>query len=252
MEYLLNHLRVKFKHLEVFEEYRDMMLHYEVPEDSSHQQNHHILPRCLFPEEEFNPDNIIALDIKDHQKAHEILARGTEDYKMIQSVMWFEKNSTSLSDEEYDDYLEVVREKSRERMIKYNQNRGPVADETRQRMSESAKNKPRKTCPHCLKHVTTANYVRWHGDNCSKVNKEPRRKWSEKFSGKNNPMHGRRGRKSPHYGRPKSPEHRKNLSGPMSEETKNKLRVPKRKASCRICRMEMSVSMFTRHYRSRH
>ena len=35
---------------------------------------------------------------------------------------------------------------------------------------------------------------------------------SERFSGKNNPMYGKRGELSPHYGKKKSPEHLANLS----------------------------------------
>jgi site-specific DNA-cytosine methylase len=39
-------------------------------------------------------------------------------------------------------------------------------EETRRRLSESRKNYPRLTCPHCNKVADTGNYNRWHGDLC--------------------------------------------------------------------------------------
>jgi len=41
-----------------------------------------------------------------------------------------------------------------------------VSDETKRLMSEAAKNRLVKTCPHCGKSATGCNYSRWHGDNC--------------------------------------------------------------------------------------
>lgn len=37
---------------------------------------------------------------------------------------------------------------------------------TRQKLVESRKHYPRLTCQHCSKTSVTANYNRWHGDNC--------------------------------------------------------------------------------------
>lgn len=46
-------------------------------------------------------------------------------------------------------------------------NKGKVtSDETKAKQRESHKNRPQTNCPHCNKTVTTANYSRWHGDNC--------------------------------------------------------------------------------------
>jgi len=40
------------------------------------------------------------------------------------------------------------------------------SEETRQKLRESRQHYPRLTCPHCSKTMVTANYNRWHGDNC--------------------------------------------------------------------------------------
>ena len=66
---------------------------------------------------------------------------------------------------------------------------------------------------------------------------------SEQMSGEGNPMYGRRGQSSPHYGI-KKPEHSQRMSGEgnpfynqkHSEETLEKLRVPKPLISCVGCR----------------
>jgi len=38
-------------------------------------------------------------------------------------------------------------------------------------LSEKAKNRSKKECPHCSKFVDVSNYARWHGSNCKKADK---------------------------------------------------------------------------------
>lgn len=40
------------------------------------------------------------------------------------------------------------------------------SDLTKKLQSEKAKNREKKTCPHCNMEAGPTNYVRWHGDNC--------------------------------------------------------------------------------------
>jgi hypothetical protein len=42
----------------------------------------------------------------------------------------------------------------------------PRDAETKRKLSEARKNAPKLTCPHCGKQADSANYKRWHGDNC--------------------------------------------------------------------------------------
>jgi group I intron endonuclease len=39
-------------------------------------------------------------------------------------------------------------------------------DSTLTLLKERAKNRPKKVCSHCGKHVDASNFKRWHGDNC--------------------------------------------------------------------------------------
>lgn len=41
-----------------------------------------------------------------------------------------------------------------------------LSEETKAKLSERAKNRVKKECPHCHKHATGSGYSRWHGDNC--------------------------------------------------------------------------------------
>ena len=41
-----------------------------------------------------------------------------------------------------------------------------VSDETRMKLSISAKNKIKQQCPHCKNFFDPVNYKRWHGDKC--------------------------------------------------------------------------------------
>jgi 5-methylcytosine-specific restriction endonuclease McrA len=41
-----------------------------------------------------------------------------------------------------------------------------ATDDLIQRYKDGHKNRARLTCPHCNQNITTANYTRWHGNNC--------------------------------------------------------------------------------------
>jgi len=43
------------------------------------------------------------------------------------------------------------------------------SEETKQKLKESRKHYPRHTCEHCGKTAVTANYNRWHGNNCKLI-----------------------------------------------------------------------------------
>lgn len=81
------------------------------PPKTKYTENHHILPRSIFPEYADNPENIVSLDVLDHLKAHEILAK-TNDPKMI-LAFWFmftysERRYSELSECEKAEHLKKI------------------------------------------------------------------------------------------------------------------------------------------------
>jgi hypothetical protein len=49
-------------------------------------------------------------------------------------------------------------------------NRGKSFDDNhKEKLSKAAKNRPRKTCPHCGKSVIKQMFIRWHGEKCKQA-----------------------------------------------------------------------------------
>lgn len=67
---------------------------------------HHILPRCMFPEEKDNPDNWTWLSFEDHWLAHYLLWKGT-GLPVYAAAFWFicvygiKNRGMSISEEDY-------------------------------------------------------------------------------------------------------------------------------------------------------
>lgn len=97
---------------------------------------HHILPRSLFPEYEYEPDNLVKLSLYDHFVAHYIIAK-TKNPKMLYAFNMMNRTKGSMSDDQLDeaakmyeslkqDFVEVVREQAL--------NRPPMSQKTRQKL----------------------------------------------------------------------------------------------------------------------
>lgn len=167
------------------------------PPKTKHTENHHILPRSLFPEYESCQENIVSLDILDHLEAHEVLAK-TKDPKMIMAF-WImfsssERRNLDLSEDElkakYEEArIEMKRVKSewgKTRVGELNSFFGKRhGDYAKRRISETHKGKklskehaksfgqaqkgvPKRKleCPHCHKMVPYNLINRWHNNNC--------------------------------------------------------------------------------------
>lgn len=170
------------------------------PPKTDHTENHHILPSSLFPEYKDDPNNIVSLDILDHLKAHEILAK-TGDSKMIMAF-WFmfsysERRYSELPESQKTD-LKIKYENARIKMAEVKSAWGKtrkgdlnpmfgkhqtdhakaIASKThknkkldkshRQAISKAHAGKPKKKleCKHCHKLVPVNVIDRWHNDNC--------------------------------------------------------------------------------------
>ena len=167
------------------------------PPKTKHTENHHILPRSLFPEYESCQENIVSLDILDHLEAHEVLAK-TKDPKMIMAF-WImfsssERRNLDLTEDElkakYEEArIEMKRVKSewgKTRVGELNSFFGKTQSEyQKKRASETHKGKklskehaksfgqaqkgvPKRKleCPHCHKMVPYNLINRWHNNNC--------------------------------------------------------------------------------------
>ena len=53
--------------------------------NSKYAENHHILPKSLFPDYEINPENIVRLSYENHYLAHSLLALALDNDKMTQA-----------------------------------------------------------------------------------------------------------------------------------------------------------------------
>lgn len=167
---------------------------------TTHTEKHHILPVSLFPEYENIQENIVSLDILDHLKAHEILAK-TNDHKMLlafwmmftHSERRFSEFSDSVKTELLNKYelarIEMSKAKSDWGKTRtgslnnfFGKTQSPYA---KKRASETHKGKklpkdhieairlahkgvPKRKleCPHCHKLVPCNLINRWHNDNC--------------------------------------------------------------------------------------
>lgn len=167
------------------------------PPKTKHTEEHHILPRSLFPEYANTPENIVSLDILDHLEAHEILAQ-TNEPKMIMAfwIMFSSSKRRNLDLNEHD--LRLKYEEARIEMAKVKSEWGKTrvgelnsffgktqTDLQKKRASETHKGKklssehaksfgqaqkgiPKRKleCPHCHQLVPYNLINRWHNDNC--------------------------------------------------------------------------------------
>ena len=76
---------------------------------------HHILPRCMFPEEKDNPDNWTWLSFEDHWLAHYLLWKAT-DLPVYASAFWFicvygiKNRGMTISNEDYEKLKKDVKQ----------------------------------------------------------------------------------------------------------------------------------------------
>lgn len=167
------------------------------PPKTKHTENHHILPRSLFPEYESCQENIVSLDILDHLEAHEVLAK-TKDPKMIMAFWIMFSSSERRNLDLTEDELKAKYEEARIEMKRVKSEWGKTrvgelnsffgkhhGDYAKRRISETHKGKklskehaksfgqaqkgvPKRKleCPHCHKMVPYNLINRWHNNNC--------------------------------------------------------------------------------------
>ncbi|UYM28822.1 Mob-like putative homing endonuclease [Serratia phage vB_SspM_LC53] len=170
------------------------------PPKTKHTEKHHILPKSLFPEYENTPENIVSLDVLDHLKAHEILAK-TGTHEMILAFwMMFSYSERRYSEmpEKIKNELKSKYELARIEMAKAKSEWGKTrvgklnnffgkhhGEYAKRRASETHKGKklseehtksfgqaqkgiPKRKleCPHCHQMVPYNLINRWHNDNC--------------------------------------------------------------------------------------
>lgn len=133
---------------------------------SSYTESHHIIPKCMNGTDD--KENLVNLTPEEHYVAHQLLVKiHPNNTKLIYAA-----NMMSVSTK----YV-IRNNKSfgwiRKAFIEVEKNK-VFSDETRAKMSESAKRKERIECPHCGKTGLVGNMNRWHFDNCSKHPTNPK------------------------------------------------------------------------------
>lgn len=170
------------------------------PPKTSNTEKHHILPRSLFPEYIDTSENIVKLDVLDHLKAHEILAKTNIDEMIL--AFWFMftysyRRYSDLTQEEKERLLED-KEVARTKMSKVKSAQGKryvgdknpfygkthtaefkaansklhkgkkLSDEHRAaiKRAQTGTPKPKVECPHCKQMVYCHVAQRTHFDKC--------------------------------------------------------------------------------------
>ena len=121
-------------------------------------ESHHVIPKCIGGTDE--KDNLVDLTPEEHYLAHLLLVKiYPTETKLIYAanMMTVGTQYAKRNNKTFGWLRRKLNSVLRERI---------VTQETRKRMSESAKAKERIECPHCNKTGLVGNMNRWHFDNC--------------------------------------------------------------------------------------
>lgn len=123
-------------------------------------ESHHIIPKCIGGNDD--ESNLVDLTPEEHYLAHLLLVKiyPTES-KLVYAanMMTVGTQYAKRNNKTFGWIRRKVIEAERGKI---------VSQETRKRMSESAKNKERVKCPYCDVIGLLGNMNRWHFENCSK------------------------------------------------------------------------------------
>lgn len=176
-------------------------------------ENHHILPKSIYPEFKSEKWNLVRLTSREHFICHILLTKMVENefkIKMIHAAHRFSTSQCKLNDKKFKvssrtyGILKELKSKAQSEFMKKNNpmknpeyrkkcsqpgnkngmfgksgvNKGKTGELSHmfgvKRPDHSEKMKGNKhfpqhrvICPHCGKESNYGNYKRWHGDNCS-------------------------------------------------------------------------------------
>lgn len=128
---------------------------------TTYTESHHIIPKCLNGTNDSS--NLVDLTPEEHYLAHQLLVKMYPDNISLIYAAKMMTISSPKSDRSKNKLFGWLRRKNLEV-----QKTKEFTPETRKRMSESAKRKPKVKCPHCGKEGLEGNMKRWHFDNCPK------------------------------------------------------------------------------------
>lgn len=128
---------------------------------TTYTESHHIIPRCLGGADDAS--NLVDLTPEEHFLAHQLLVKIYKDNISLVYAAKMMTVSSPKADRSKNKLFGWLRRKNAEV-----QKSKEFSEETRKKMSEAAKRKPKVTCPHCGKQGLEGNIKRWHFDNCSK------------------------------------------------------------------------------------
>jgi hypothetical protein len=165
-------------------------------------EKHHIIPKSLGGDNSIL--NLVKLTAREHFVCHRLLARittGQNRNKMVHAL-WRMCNSLKsdykVNSKTYEaarlDHVHILKTVGSDGQFKIgrpawnlgiartdevkqaiskanfgrksNRTSESFTDEWRAKISLSARNREKQTCPHCGKQAGPTNFVRWHGDNC--------------------------------------------------------------------------------------
>lgn len=165
-------------------------------------EKHHIIPKSLGGDNQ--RDNIVNLTAREHFICHRLLTKMTTGILRNKMVHAFWRMCNSLKDEykvssrtyeiartAHSQILKTVGTSGQFKIGRTTWNRGiPRSEEVKQAISKankgrksnrtaetftkewkekisiSARSRPKQICPHCGKAAGPTNFVRWHGNNC--------------------------------------------------------------------------------------
>ena len=145
MNNLIELLKTKFDDVAIITQYINYINENKLPNDAersdTYYEIHHILPRSLFPEYEYEPTNLVKLKLYDHFVAHYIIAK-TKNKKMLYAFNMMNRAKSIMNEHELDkaakmyeelkaDFVELFRETAL--------NRPPMTQETKDKISKFTK-----------------------------------------------------------------------------------------------------------------
>lgn len=206
--------------------------------DTEYGENHHIKPRCICPEEEDNPENIIRLSAYEHFLAHYYLMRiyeGTQyEGKTIHAFRFMNTRRTMyFTDEELHESA-LMYEEGKKRFSEA-QTGKPSAmlgkrhtEESRKKMSEALKGHPafNKGKVGWMHHseetkmkISKMRKGKYHSEETKRKMSEDRRGHPGYMKGKHHSEESRKKISQSLKGRPETEEHRRKISEAKKRKT---------------------------------
>lgn len=109
-------LSTVFTDVKIITEYIDYILKNKLSNTTKRTDHyyeiHHILPRSLFPEYEYEPDNLVKLSPYDHFVVHYIIAK-TKNPKMLYAFNMMNRAKSSMADDQLDEAAKIRITKTR-------------------------------------------------------------------------------------------------------------------------------------------